>query len=117
MSLTIFYNARIQTQDHRLPTASAVALEGSRIRAVGTDAEVEALANAQTVRINLEGRRVLPGLTDAHFHYYEWAFGRQRLELSRTRSIAELQTLLGEKARASTPGAWIMGRGWNENNW
>jgi predicted amidohydrolase YtcJ len=117
MSITIFYNAKIQTQDHRLPLATAIAIQGKRILAIGSDSDVRALANSKTVEMNLGGRLVLPGLTDSHFHYYEWALGRQRLVLTTTSSIAELQTLLARKARETMPGAWIIGRGWNENNW
>ncbi|MBI5354055.1 MAG: amidohydrolase [Chloroflexi bacterium] len=117
MPTTIFYNGKIHTQDPKFPQATAVAMEGKRIVAVGSDSDVRALANSKTVEKDLGGRRVLPGLMDSHFHYFEWALGRRRLVLSNTSSLEELQTLLAQKARETTPGAWIVGRGWNEIRW
>jgi hypothetical protein len=75
------------------------------------------MASSKTVEINLGGRLVLPGLTDSHFHYYEWALGRQQLPLANASSLAELRTLLARKAKETAPGAWIIGQGWNEIRW
>lgn len=117
MPTTILYNGMIHTQDPRFIHATAVTIRDNRIVAVGSDGEMRALAGRHTRQIDLGGRQVLPGLTDSHFHYYEWALGQQRLALANVSSLAELQTLLARKAKETVPGAWIIGQGWNEIRW
>jgi hypothetical protein len=117
MSDLILYNGKIHSQDANFPNATAVALRGNRILAVGSDSEIRALSNSHTRQLNLDGRRVLPGLTDSHFHYYDWALGRRRLELAGMASLADLRTILAERARKTSPGQWILGHGWNEIRW
>lgn len=52
--------------------ATAIAVTGDRITAVGADAELMALADAATTTIDLEGRLVIPGLNDSHMHVGPW---------------------------------------------
>src|SRR5262245_52796545 len=65
---TILLNARITTLDRGNPQAQAVAIGGDRFLAVGAERDVMALAGPQTRRVDLKGRRVIPGLTDSHMH-------------------------------------------------
>ena len=113
----IFDNGKLHTQDPRFPRATALALRGGRIRAVGEDAEMRALAAPGDEQIDLGGRRVLPGLTDAHFHLYEWALGRRGLELAGSVSLAEVREQVRRAVRPATPGQWILGQGWNQDAW
>jgi predicted amidohydrolase YtcJ len=113
----ILYNSKLCTQDANYPRATAVAIRNGRILSLGMDTEIRFLANPLTRQIDLGGRRVLPGLTDSHFHYYEWALGRRQLPLANCSSLAELQNLLAQKARETASGAWIVGQGWNEIRW
>ncbi len=64
----ILKNARVLTMDAGTPTASAVAVSAGRIAAVGTDAEVMALAGPETRVIDAGGRTVLPGFVESHLH-------------------------------------------------
>ncbi len=64
----IFYNGKILTVDSNFRTAQAVAVRGNRIAAVGTNDEVLRLAGANTLRIDLKGRTVTPGLINTHVH-------------------------------------------------
>jgi len=113
----ILYNGRLHTQDSQFPRASALALRSGRILAVGNDEDIRSLASAHTQQINLEKRRVLPGLTDAHFHFYEWALLLRGLALEDTSSIKEIQNRVQNAARQAVPGTWIVGQGWNQNHW
>ena len=63
---TVLLNARVFTADPARPWAEALAIRGDRIVAVGTTAEVGALAGAETQRRDLGGRTMLPGFNDAH---------------------------------------------------
>jgi imidazolonepropionase-like amidohydrolase len=64
----IFVGAKVATADSVRPTAEAVALEGDRIRAVGSNEEVRRLAGRKTRIVDLRGRTLIPGLIDAHVH-------------------------------------------------
>ena len=65
----ILTNGKIITVDSDFAIAEALAISGDRILAVGTNAEMSALANADTVITDLEGRSVVPGLIDNHNHF------------------------------------------------
>jgi predicted amidohydrolase YtcJ len=116
MGSLVLVNGRIHTQDPDCAGATAVAIRDGRFLAVGGD-EVRGAAGPGARTIDLGGRRVLPGLTDAHFHYYDWALGRRRVKLAGVPSLAGLQDRVASAARAAAPGAWILGQGWNENDW
>jgi hypothetical protein len=97
--------------------ASAVAVSGGRILAVGNDAEIRELAGPRTREIDLEGRLVLPGLMDAHFHYYDWSLSRRRLSLVDASSLERLRQRVARAARERPSGQWVVGQGWNETRW
>src|SRR5512147_3164205 len=63
----ILYNGKITTLDSAHPQVSAVAIAGGRIAATGGE-ELLGTANDKTQRIDLRGRRVIPGLNDSHMH-------------------------------------------------
>jgi predicted amidohydrolase YtcJ len=119
----ILYNGKLFTPrpdfppDWNNPLITAVAVRDGRFLALGGDAEIRALAGTNTQMVDLEGRRVLPGLTDAHFHYYDWSLGLQRLALAEAISLADLRERLAQRASETPPGQWIQGQGWNESRW
>jgi len=110
-------NGRLHTQDPDAPNATAVAMAHRRFVAVGDDASVAPLVGPHTRVIDLGGRRVLPGLTDAHFHFHRWVVSRMRLPLSDTRSLPALRERVREAATVTPLGEWIIGQGWNETRW
>lgn len=67
----ILYNGTIHTMDPLHPTAEAVAVAGGRIIAVGQLEEIEATSHANTKRIDLAGRTLIPGFNDAHVNLYK----------------------------------------------
>jgi len=85
--------------------------------AVGDDAGVRALAGRNTRMVDLGGRLALPGLTDAHFHYRDWALGRRRLSPADTASLSDLRVRVAHRASEIPAGCWILGQGWNETRW
>ena len=88
--------------------ASALAVEGERIRAVGGDAEVSALIGPATKVIELNGRTLMPGLTDGHAHLDREGLKEVLPSMSGCRSIRELVDRLGQLASATPPGQWIV---------
>src|SRR5262245_10422604 len=65
---TILYNGKILTVDSQFKTAQAVAVRGKQIAAVGADSDVMKLAGPNTVKIDLKGKTVTPGLIHTHVH-------------------------------------------------
>lgn len=110
-------NGSLYSQDPAFPHATAVAIRAGRIRAVGSDDEIRDLVGANAEVIDLEARRVLPALQDAHFHVHDWALGLGRLSLAGVHSLEELRQAVAGKARALPPGRWILGQGWDETHW
>src|SRR5215210_3667158 len=64
----VLHNARITTLDRQKPEADAVAIRDGRFVAVGSEREVMASAGPDAKRVDLKGRRVIPGLIDSHTH-------------------------------------------------
>jgi predicted amidohydrolase YtcJ len=117
MSELYFVNGKFHTQDPVIPQASAVAIRNGRFSAVGSDSDIRALAGPGASVIDLEGRRVLPGLVDAHVHFYDWALGRKQVELAGTPSLARFQDKLRQFVSTVPADKWITGNGWNEQEW
>ncbi len=112
----ILFNGVVRTQDDRLPLAAAVAVSNRRITAVG-DSEIRKTAGRSTRVVDLEGRTVLPGMMDSHFHFYEWALNRRGLNLTDAASIDDVFYRVKTAAENRPPDMWIIGQGWNEADW
>lgn len=108
-TLTII-NARVWTADPARPWAEAVALEGDRIVAVGTTAEIAARP-AQRV-VDAEGRSLLPGFIDSHVHFAGGSLRMTQVDLTGACSIAEMQARIAAWAAANPEAPWITGGGW-----
>ncbi|GIW94128.1 MAG: amidohydrolase [Pirellulaceae bacterium] len=113
----VFWGGYVATMVEAQPSATAVAVRGDRILAVGSDEQVLRLAGPQTRRIALEGRFLMPGFIDAHGHLLSLGESRMRLELSQVRNWQELVQRVAEAARVADPGQWIVGRGWHQEKW
>ena len=110
----ILENGVIRTMDPALPVARALAVAGERIAgAVGT--HETALASPEVV--DLRGRCVVPGFTDAHVHFPTWALALRQVRLEGARSLAEALERVAEAARALSPGSWLRGHGWRDADW
>jgi predicted amidohydrolase YtcJ len=106
----VLANGKVFTADAAAPWAEAVAIRGSRILAVGSDAEVRALAGAGTRVVELDGRVVIPGLNDAHRHFELPVSGSHQLALTPLEpSWDELEAALRQAAATTPAGTWIEG--------
>ena len=104
----ILSNGKIITVDERFRIAQAVAIQGDRIVAVGTNQEIAQLAGANTRRIDLMGRTVTPGLIDNHMHLLRAATTWLReLRFDGVESRKQAVELLRARAKAAAPGEWI----------
>jgi predicted amidohydrolase YtcJ len=113
----ILRNAVVRTVDPARPRAQAVAIRGSRVLAVGSNAEVDALAGPATRVRDLGGRTVVPGFDDSHAHLLGIGFARLDVDLMGTTSFDEVVARVAEAVTSRSPGEWIRGRGWHEEKW
>lgn len=109
----VLHNGRIWTAEPAFPWAQAVAIKGNHLIAVGEDRD---MPEAQR-RLDLGGRLVLPGLWDAHIHFYYWSLGLQQVQLAGTASLQEMLDRIRDQADLQHQGAWVSGWGWNETFW
>ena len=112
----ILFNAKVVTLDAKSSIASAIAISGDSISAVGDDKSIRALAGAGTDMIDAGGRTVIPGLIDSHLHAIR-AGVTHRLEVdwSAVTSLDEGLAKIAAAAKAR-PGAWVLvPGGWHVN--
>ena len=113
---TVFRNARVYTGAESLGEAFLV--EDGRFSAVGSNEQILALADADAVCVDLEGRFVCPGFNDSHMHLLNFGQALSSAQLGQhTGSLAEMLRYLGEYLREHPPraGRWLRGRGWNQD--
>lgn len=70
----ILRNGRITTQNEKMPEASAIAMADGVVLATGSDADIMKMADDDTEVVDLNKRRVIPGLTDSHTHLIREGF-------------------------------------------
>ena len=108
----VFTNAKVLTVDARSSVAQAFAVKDGRFVQVGTHSEAMAHAGPATRVIDLKGRTVIPGLADSHLHT---AGGGPGIDLSQTRSLADVFAKLSEAARSAKPGDTVVSNSdWHE---
>ena len=111
----ILHNGTIYTVDESFSTVEAFAVKDGKILALGTSKEILKKYSAEHV-VDLGGRYVYPGLIDAHCHFTGYGLNLRNADLVGTGSFEEIITLLGEHD-AAYPSEWILGRGWDQNDW
>ncbi|MFF0574877.1 amidohydrolase [Streptosporangium saharense] len=117
MSIRVYRNAAIRTGDSGTPLAQAMAVDGERLLAVGTEALVREAAGPGAELVDLEGAAVLPGFYDAHIHTAQYAQSLGAVDLRDVRSLDDALARVAAHAARLRPGAWLFGGRWNSNTW
>ncbi|MEX2182367.1 MAG: amidohydrolase [Gemmatimonadaceae bacterium] len=113
----VVVNGRIYTADGARPIVDAMAIRGGRIVFVGDVAGARALVGPRTETLDLAGRTVIPGMTDAHAHVAGIGQALRTVNLVGTTSYDAVIARVVERARTTPRGEWITGRGWDQNDW
>ena len=104
-------NAKVFTADNDLPNAEAIAIQGNRILFVGSNAEAESFRGPDTRGIDAQGRTVMPGFIDSHFHLLNGAKELRFAQLQGVRSLEMLREELLSYAESGSSSEWIAGIG------
>ena len=109
----IIYNANIYTADKDFNVAKAIAIKDGKFLEVGQDKILDKYNSDES--IDLKGFTVLPGLIDAHCHFYGLGTNQLVIDLVGTKSFEEI--ILRLKSNYNEKNTIIKGRGWDQNDW
>jgi predicted amidohydrolase YtcJ len=111
----ILTNGNVVTMNPSQPQAQAVAIGRGRILAVGSNQEAESWAGPATPRRDLGGQMLLPGLYDSHNHMLMHGTNLMHVDLSSTRTLADVLAAIEARARVTPEGEWVQAASrWHE---
>ncbi len=103
----VLHNARVVTLDAKNSVVEAMAIQGDRIVATGTNAGMRALATASTKLVDAGGHMVVPGFADGHLHSKILGIGPGTVDLTPVRNMRELLDAIAAQIAKSAPGELI----------
>lgn len=112
----LLFNGKIYTVDSAFSTVEAVVVKDGKIIATGTSEELKKQFQAKE-QIDLNRKYLFPGFIDAHAHFYRYGLGLRECDLVGSNSWDEILQRLDAYAKSIPAGEWIIGRGWDQNDW
>ena len=114
----LVYNATVYTVDPGFSIAEAIAIKDGKIIRVGKSNELLNRYDAKE-KLDARGKFIYPGFIDAHAHFLGYGTSLQQVDLVGTRSWDEVIQKVEhfKKEKNIQPGEWILGRGWDQNDW
>ncbi len=113
----VLRGGKIITVDAKNSRAEAVAVKGDKIIYVGAERGAAAFVGEKTKVYDLKGATVVPGLIDSHGHLLGLGQSLRQLNLVGTISYEQIVEMVAKRARETPRGQWILGRGWDQNDW
>ena len=110
-------NARIYTMDATRPVVAAMAVRDGKVLFTGSEREAMALRGANTRVVDASGRTVIPGMVDAHAHLLGLGQALRQVDLVGAKSYDEVVARVAAAAKGLPAGKWLLGRGWDQNDW
>jgi len=108
--------ARIWTGDEAEPWAEAMAIDGERILAVGSDADIRPYITASTELV-AGGALVAPGFIDTHVHFLDGGEALESVQLRDVTSREQFRQRFADYVKTIQPGEWILGGTWDHEAW
>jgi len=103
----IVFNAKITTGSLSKPEASALAVKRGRFYALGTDAEILKLKDQGTKLIDAGGKRLIPGINDAHIHILNERSYNYTVRWDGVPTLKQALEMLTEQAKRTPEGQWV----------
>lgn len=116
-STYLLVNGKVYTGNEAGDVVQAIHVRQGKIAAVGTNDEMLARVRPGTQVVELNGRTVVPGFIDTHGHLVNLGLSLMNLDLVGTTSYDEIVERVAQAAQNTPPGQWIIGRGWDQNDW
>jgi hypothetical protein len=113
----IVTNGRIYTVDPNRPFVDAMAITDGRVVFVGPARLAQTYKGNATRVIDLDGKTVIPGMIDSHAHLGGLGSSLRNVDLVGTTSYDDVIARVVARARDVPAGTWIVGRGWDQNDW
>jgi predicted amidohydrolase YtcJ len=108
---------RIHTNDPKLPFATALVVRGERIGYVGDEAGARAFAGSDAIFDRFPDATVVPGLADAHGHLASLGRTTSIVSLAGMTTAADVTARIASARPAAFQGDWLLGGGWDQNEW
>src|SRR5712692_3452163 len=113
----VFVNVNVYTVNEKQLRAEALAVKGDRIVFVGSNTNAKQFQGGGTRVIDLHGETVVPGMTDAHYHFIGVGQREMSLNLEGITNLEDFLAKVKERVDKAKPGEWVTGRGWIETFW
>ncbi|MDT5059645.1 MAG: hypothetical protein QOH63_104 [Acidobacteriota bacterium] len=113
----VFKNGNIYTVNESQPHAQAIAVKAGRVIFVGSNADVKKYEGKATHVVDLQGRTVVPGMTDSHNHLIGVGLREMTLNLEGTVSLEDFLAKVKARVDRAKANEWVTGRGWIETFW
>ncbi len=113
---TLYFNAKIYTVDSSFSVQEAMVVENGKISAVGKSG-ILSKGFGPANMVDLKGKFVYPGFIDAHCHLFGLGVSMQIVDLVGTKSIEAVVERCKAFAKLHPEKKYIMGRGWDQNDW
>ncbi len=112
----IVHHAKIYTVDEKFSVAEAMAVRDGKVIAIGKNEDILKEYESDMIK-DAGGKPVFPGFIDAHAHFVGYGTSLQRVNLVGTESWEEVLNKCNDFAKGLPAGAWLTGRGWDQNDW
>lgn len=113
----VLRNGKVITVDDAVPDGEAVAIQGDKILAVGSDSAISEYIGPATEVIDLDGQLAIPGFIDSHGHFLGVGAAKMQLDLMSVANWDEIVSMVADAVAETEPGQIIRGRGWHQEKW
>jgi predicted amidohydrolase YtcJ len=113
----VVLDAKVHTMDPEQATATAVAIQGNLIAAVGDNESMKAWIGDKTQVIRARGQVLVPGFNDSHVHFLQGGQQLSSVQLRDAATPAEFKSRMDSFAKTLSAGRWIVGGDWDHENW
>lgn len=112
----VVHNAVIHCMDGNNNIYQAMAIRDGRIVELGPERQI-LNRYAAPHKLDAAGQAIYPGFIDGHCHFFGYGLNKQKIDLQGTTSWAEVLERTVAFAKADPENKWIIGRGWDQNDW